>query len=205
MFSAAKLSAVVLALVSLAHATIVITSSDLKGAGTNTITWTSSDPQTDPPSFSIELTNPSFNHQFAIGNNIPTSAGTYTFEMPQVATGQFVDISNVNSVLAQSPSFSIDPVTSSSVAATSGTPTGSVPGTATQSSGAAIPTGAPRSTLTASGTGSSGTGIVGSATIAPSRTSVAPSGASTSTTQNGVATVRVPVALLAVGLVAGLM
>ena len=75
-------SAAVLTLVSFAQATITIDQPNIQGNATNTIKWTSTDPNNDAEVFSIELINPGFNRQFAIANNVQTSQGSVSFEWP---------------------------------------------------------------------------------------------------------------------------
>jgi len=62
-----------------------LTINPLTGAttgGTVTITWSATN--TDPPYFSIELVNPAFHNTFAIANNVQTSLGELTIQLPQV-------------------------------------------------------------------------------------------------------------------------
>ena len=77
-----KHSAVAL-LASYASAAIVISvPTNATSSSTITVTWTSQ--PGDPSVFSLELTNPSFHQDFAVGNNLDTSLGTFTFELPVV-------------------------------------------------------------------------------------------------------------------------
>ena len=55
---------------------------DATTGGTVTITWSSS--SSDPSYFTIELVNPSFHNTFAIANNVLTSLGQLTIQLPQV-------------------------------------------------------------------------------------------------------------------------
>ncbi|KAF8514274.1 hypothetical protein JB92DRAFT_3115726 [Gautieria morchelliformis] len=123
----AQVFVAVLALVSFAQAAITIGGLNIKGNSSNTITWTSSDTSTDPESFSIELINQVFNSQFALANNIPTTQGSITFQLPVVAPGpgytvEFVNPGNINDIFATSAPFSVqeNDVSSSSAASATG-------------------------------------------------------------------------------------
>jgi hypothetical protein len=52
---------------------------------TVTITWQAT--TTDPGVFSLELVNTIFHNTFAIANNIQTSTGSLTLQLPQVPVG----------------------------------------------------------------------------------------------------------------------
>ncbi|KAJ7190558.1 hypothetical protein GGX14DRAFT_407896 [Mycena pura] len=74
-----------------------------------TITWTSS---AGDPSFSIELSAPSFNEALALANNVDPTTDQIKIALPVVPAGdkytiQFVSITNINQVLATSSNFSI--------------------------------------------------------------------------------------------------
>ncbi|KIJ53675.1 hypothetical protein M422DRAFT_25498 [Sphaerobolus stellatus SS14] len=162
-------AATILACAALAQATITITNFNITGNGTSTISWASSDLNTDPESFSIEITNPSFNTQFAVGNNVQTTAGQVMFETPGVQPGpnygiQFVAINNATQILAMSQPFSIveHDVTSSTVSSFSGT--GTI---------ATIP-------ISSSSNSASTTGTTPGTTSAPSTSSSSSSSSSTS-------------------------
>ncbi|KAF8730544.1 hypothetical protein AX14_005479 [Amanita brunnescens Koide BX004] len=106
-----------------------------------TITWTSNAPGTDPPVFSIELVNLVFHNSFAIANNVQTTQGSLTLTIPTVPVGdgysiEFVNISNINDIFAQTGQFSVAPASSvtrasSTGTAASGSSAGSVSVTAT--------------------------------------------------------------------------
>ncbi|THH33168.1 hypothetical protein EUX98_g1023 [Antrodiella citrinella] len=111
-------------LASYASATIVIsTPTNANSSEPLTVTWTSS--SGDPSSFSLELSNPQlFNQQFAVGNNLGTSVGTFTFQMPTVPADnryvlQAVNISNDGQVFGESGTFAIAVVATTSASATS--------------------------------------------------------------------------------------
>lgn len=97
-------SAAVLALASFAQATITINTDSLTANTTDTIQWTSTDLNNDPESFSIELTNTLFHDNFAIGNNIQTTTGSFTFEMPVVPAGYVINIPMSNGKVLKSRS-----------------------------------------------------------------------------------------------------
>ncbi|KZO94075.1 hypothetical protein CALVIDRAFT_233016 [Calocera viscosa TUFC12733] len=116
------------------------------GNTTVQITWTSI--AGDPTTFSIELSRPNQNlgpygGSLAVGNNVPTANDQFTFELPQVPPGggyliQFVNISNINTVYAQSDIFTVaenDTVsTATSASSTTGSVTGSTSLTSTSAS-----------------------------------------------------------------------
>ncbi|KAI6119719.1 hypothetical protein EDD16DRAFT_923084 [Pisolithus croceorrhizus] len=94
--------------------------------GVVTITWEAA--STDPAYFTLQLVNPAFHNTYAISNNVQTSLGTITLELPQVPVDtdyqlEAIDPSNVNDVYATSSSFSIGAATSSSNTATTSTAT----------------------------------------------------------------------------------
>lgn len=84
------ISATILAVVSVASATITISQQNIQPNVTSSITWTSSNLDADPTAFSIELINQIFNSQFALANNVQTSQGTITFQLPVVPSGYVV-------------------------------------------------------------------------------------------------------------------
>ena len=57
----------------------------MTAGSTLTITWTAS--TTDAAYFDIELESPVFNNVYAIDNNVQTSLGSITIELPQVLAG----------------------------------------------------------------------------------------------------------------------
>jgi hypothetical protein len=152
MFSVPKAAVVfLLACVQFARATITITNFDVVGNGTTTIEWASSDPNTDPLSFTIEIGNPKFNTQFGVGNNIPTSNGKITFQTPSLIPGpnysiHFVDNNNASDIIATTPDFTVTEhdVSSSTQAQLSGTtsiPLTSLSGSLAQSTVVSTPGG----------------------------------------------------------------
>ncbi|KAJ7761636.1 hypothetical protein B0H14DRAFT_3510917 [Mycena olivaceomarginata] len=131
MFSSGKALLVVLLGTTSALSTLTVNppSAPQSGAMT-TITWTSSD-ATDP-TFSIELTHPSFNQAIAIANNVDPTLDQITVELPIVPasklsipstqdqyTLEFVNITNINQIFATSAQFSIAAAASPSLSATS--------------------------------------------------------------------------------------
>ncbi|KIJ06559.1 hypothetical protein PAXINDRAFT_88644, partial [Paxillus involutus ATCC 200175] len=50
-----------------------------------TLTWAGN--SSDPAYFTFELTNPLFNYDFAIANNVQTSEGSLSLTLPQVPVG----------------------------------------------------------------------------------------------------------------------
>ncbi|KAF9218146.1 hypothetical protein BS17DRAFT_791951 [Gyrodon lividus] len=56
--------------------------------GTITLSWTAS--TTDPAYFTFELVNTVFHNTFAIANNVQTSQGTLTIQLPQVPVGYVI-------------------------------------------------------------------------------------------------------------------
>ncbi|KAJ7097051.1 hypothetical protein B0H15DRAFT_1019410 [Mycena belliarum] len=99
--------------------------SSAQSGGTVTITWSST--ATDP-TFSIELTHPSFNAAIAIANNVDPLNNQVTVGLPIVPadsdyTLQFVNITDINQVFATSPDFSIAPAPSTSASASTATAT----------------------------------------------------------------------------------
>ncbi|KIJ07377.1 hypothetical protein PAXINDRAFT_158434, partial [Paxillus involutus ATCC 200175] len=142
-----------------------------------TLTWAGN--SSDPAYFTFELTNPLFNYDFAIANNVQTSEGSLSLTLPQVPVGGgytllsiateirnpslVVDTfpvgnfySNINQIYGQSSEFSIGaPGTNSTTTATFTTPaaSGSPASTGTVP---AVPTApAPSGTTTASASPSS--------------------------------------------------
>ncbi|KAI6135927.1 hypothetical protein F5141DRAFT_1671 [Pisolithus sp. B1] len=105
--------------------------------GVVTITWAAA--STDPAYFTLQLVNPSFHNTYAISNNVQTSLGTITLELPQVPVDtdyqlEAIDPSNVNDVYATSSTFSIGAATSSSNTATSTVTSGATASTSTSPS-----------------------------------------------------------------------
>ncbi|KII93096.1 hypothetical protein PLICRDRAFT_35273 [Plicaturopsis crispa FD-325 SS-3] len=162
-----KLSALV-ALVPLVSALTLSTPENLTSGGPATITWTNE--SGDPSTFSLELVNTVFHDTFAIANNVVPASGSITINLPSVPardgyTLEAVDISNINSVLATSGSFTIGAQSSSSVASStsssaassasgsgSATSSGSVAATTTSAFGHTT-TGAASSAASSSGSG----------------------------------------------------
>ncbi|QRV80050.1 GPI-anchored small secreted protein [Ceratobasidium sp. AG-Ba] len=130
-FSVAALS---LAVAAAAASAFTITKPDSSGwqNGTVTVGWTSA--AGDPPVFTIELrdTNtPSVISPLAVANNVNTSAGTHSFELPPVPAAntyqiEFVNVTNINQIYASSATFPIvnraQAGTTSSVNTVTGTP-----------------------------------------------------------------------------------
>jgi len=89
----------------------------ITSGGPITITWTPG--SDDPPTFSFELLNPSFNNAFAIANNVDPSLGTLTVTLGVVPVGtdytiEAVNIGNINQVYSTTPVFSIGTTASAS-------------------------------------------------------------------------------------------
>ncbi|KAG8689392.1 hypothetical protein FRC09_012445 [Ceratobasidium sp. 395] len=130
LFSAATFSLAIATAVS----ALTITAPDSNGwkNGTVTVSWTSA--SGDPDVFSVELrdTNtPSVISPLAVANNVNTSAGTHSFELPPVPAAttyqlEFVNVTDINQVYATSATFPIvnQAQAATSSAATSGTVTG---------------------------------------------------------------------------------
>ncbi|GJJ13131.1 hypothetical protein Clacol_007381 [Clathrus columnatus] len=96
--------------VAITRATITIQTENLIGNTTNTVHWTSSDLDTDPESFTMELNHPSFHKLLAIANTVPTAQLSLSFEMPDVLpmggySLVFVQDGNITDVLATSGQF----------------------------------------------------------------------------------------------------
>jgi len=111
MFST-RVCAVALSFFAVAQATLVITNVTVIGNSTSSITFSSSDADTDPTTVSVELTNPAFNDKFAVGTNVEVANGKFNFETPQLLPGpgysiQLVNIFNDSDILAQSPTFTV--------------------------------------------------------------------------------------------------
>ncbi|KAF7365734.1 hypothetical protein MVEN_00447200 [Mycena venus] len=185
MFSFTKTLVVVLlnAAGVLSTLTVNIPSSPQSGA-TTTITWTS---DSSDPTFSIELSHPSFNAAIAIANNVDPTLNQITVELPIVPGGdqytlEFVNITDINQVFAMSGDFSIAAAASPSASASA------IP--STTSASFSVPLGG-SSTPTAMSSGSAGSPGSPSVTSPSSPTSVATnsqsaalSGASTSSSQS---------------------
>ncbi|KAG9084775.1 hypothetical protein FRC06_003905 [Ceratobasidium sp. 370] len=139
--------------VATAASALTITAPDSNG-----VSWTSA--SGDPEAFSIELrdTNtPSVISPLAIANNVNTSAGTHSLQLPPVPDAttyqlEFVNVTNINQVYATSVTFPIvnqaQPTTSP--AASSGTVTGtslSASGSATSTVPASTASAAPNAAL----------------------------------------------------------
>ncbi|KAJ8580863.1 hypothetical protein M405DRAFT_833536 [Rhizopogon salebrosus TDB-379] len=129
----ARLAALAAFALPLASAFTLNTPTGATTGGTVTITWSAT--TTDPGTFSLEMVNTIFHNTFAIANNIQTSTGSLTLELPQVPVGdgytiEAIDPANINTVYATSGDFAVGgPSTSStsmsSTSSTTGTSTGS--------------------------------------------------------------------------------
>ncbi|TFL03123.1 hypothetical protein BDV98DRAFT_591908 [Pterulicium gracile] len=85
--------------------------SDITTSAPVTITW-QSNPEVDPPVFSIYLINEEFNDNFGIANNVDRSLGELTIPLGSVPvrggyTIRAVALNNVNEVYGESSIFSI--------------------------------------------------------------------------------------------------
>jgi hypothetical protein len=116
-------------------------------SGQITIKWTNE--PNDPDTWTFELTNESFNKQFAIANNVNPSASQLTLTLPVVPVGsgytlQAVNIGNITDVFAETPEFAIGAATtassSASTAASSGSVTRSASASDTKTTGSASAT-----------------------------------------------------------------
>ncbi|KIM64200.1 hypothetical protein SCLCIDRAFT_1213637 [Scleroderma citrinum Foug A] len=128
--------------------------------GTVTITWSAT--SSDPAYFSIELVNPSFHNTFAIANNVETSLGQLTIQLPQVPVDsnyqlEAINPSNVNDVYSTSATFSIGAQTTATSSPTSTAPSSTGTGTATGPTTSNTSTGSASATPSGSGTGTSST------------------------------------------------
>ncbi|KAI6030009.1 hypothetical protein EDC04DRAFT_3115746, partial [Pisolithus marmoratus] len=97
-----------------------------------TLAWQAT--TTDPAYFTLQLVNPAFHNTYAIANNVQTSLGTLTIQLPQVPVDtnyqlEAIDPSNVNDVYATSSTFSIGAATSTSNTATGTTTSGATTST----------------------------------------------------------------------------
>ncbi|KIJ66577.1 hypothetical protein HYDPIDRAFT_174620 [Hydnomerulius pinastri MD-312] len=132
----AKFSALALAL-PLVSALTLNTPTGATTGGVVTITWTAS--TTDSPYFTLEMVNTAFHNTFAIANNVQTSLGTMTIELPQVPVGdgytlEAVATNNVNQIYAQSGDFAVGAQTTPSTTMASTTATGSTASSASTAS-----------------------------------------------------------------------
>jgi len=169
---------------SLAYGLTINTPNNWKGNTTNVVTWTST--SSDPTIFTIELVNTQFNPSIGVANNVQTSLGSVGVPLPRLTAGpdftlQFVDVSNINNVIAMSSPFSIaendiDASTSSSgsttisaASTTPGTPGGS-PTLPTQSVTSSGTSGSPTSGTSSGTGGSTSTTPTGTDANAPSTT-----------------------------------
>jgi len=179
MFNKAALLAFVIPLV--AGLTLNVPEIPTSG-GSVTIQWTTV--AGDPTTFSLELLNPSFNNAFAIANNVPTSDGKITLNLPIVPVGpgytlEAVDIGNINNVYATTGSFSIGATastTSTTTTGTSTTATSTSPITtlsATTSSGLGTTASTTRTTSSGSSSGTT-SGTVSSSPATTSNAAMAP-------------------------------
>lgn len=110
MSSFLKSLSVLTLVVAFTRATITIQTQNLIGNTTDTIHWTSSDLDSDPDSFSVELNHPEFRDNLALANNVPTANMAITFEMPDVDPGPeysilFVENGNITNVIARTGQF----------------------------------------------------------------------------------------------------
>ncbi|KAI6139996.1 hypothetical protein BKA82DRAFT_4220139 [Pisolithus tinctorius] len=148
----AQILAIALALPFVSALTLVAPTGATTG-GSVTLTWQAT--STDPAYFTFQLVNPVFHDTFAIANNVQTSLGTLTLQLPQVPVDtnyqlEAINPSNVNDVYATSSTFSIGAATSSSNTATGTTTSGTATSTSpTTTATTAASTGA---TTTASST-----------------------------------------------------
>lgn len=76
-----------LALATIVRADLFITSFSVQVNASTSITWTSTDPDNDPLFVSVEIQNPSFRRQFAIGTTIPTTQGSLQVATPGLIPG----------------------------------------------------------------------------------------------------------------------
>ncbi|KAJ7643775.1 hypothetical protein FB45DRAFT_999116 [Roridomyces roridus] len=111
MLAMLKLSLGLTLAATLASAQIISSiSGNLVTGGSITIDWTSD--STSAATFSVFIIHPSFNQQFALANNVQTSAGTLTAELPVLPPGdgytvELVKIDDVNFVFSESKDFSV--------------------------------------------------------------------------------------------------
>jgi len=164
----AKFSLVTLIL-PLVQALTIQTPTGLTSGGQTTINWTTT--AGDPTSFSFELLNQVFNNAYAIANNVATSLGTLTLDIPIVPPGdgytlEAVNIGNINDVFASTGPFSIGPATTTSSAPPSttsiapgsaGASTPTTPAVTTTTPGFGTTVAGPLTTAVATGTDDSGT------------------------------------------------
>ncbi|KAH7914560.1 hypothetical protein BJ138DRAFT_1143707 [Hygrophoropsis aurantiaca] len=155
----AKLSALALVL-PLVSAITLNAPTGLTTGGEATVTWTTA--SGDSPYFTLELVNTIFNNEFAISNNVQTSLGTLTFEMPQVPPGdgytlEAINTANVNDVYSTSGDFAIG------AASTASTTSASSASGMTMSSGAVMSTGTTPATTSSASAAPSTYGNTGAA------------------------------------------
>ncbi|KIN99984.1 hypothetical protein M404DRAFT_777224 [Pisolithus tinctorius Marx 270] len=98
----AQILAIALALPFVSALTLVAPTGATTG-GSVTLTWQAT--STDPAYFTFQLVNPVFHDTFAIANNVQTSLGTLTLQLPQVPVDtnyqlEAINPSNVNDVYA---------------------------------------------------------------------------------------------------------
>ncbi|KAJ7913543.1 hypothetical protein B0H13DRAFT_2004752 [Mycena leptocephala] len=181
MFAMFKICAILALAAPLASA-LAITSvtGNAVSEGSLTISWTTS--TSDPAgTFSIELNHPSFNNALAIGNNVDASSLSDTVALPNVPADSgywitFVDISNINSIFAQSQTFSIGAVSATQSVTVKGSSTASSKSASNSNSvsgSSASTTGVPLSTKPLPST--TGFGTTGSATPTSAASSAGPS------------------------------
>jgi hypothetical protein len=130
-----------------------------------TLTWAGN--SSDPAYFTFELTNPLFNYDFAIANNVQTSEGSLSLTLPQVPVGGgytllSIATDNINQIYGQSSEFSIGAPGTNTTTSTTSTTTATFTTPAASGSPAstgtvpAVPTApAPSGTTTASASPSS--------------------------------------------------
>ncbi|KAG2144726.1 uncharacterized protein EDB93DRAFT_1241260 [Suillus bovinus] len=127
------------------------------------VTWEAT--TADPSSFGLYMVNTIFHNTFAIANNVQTSAGIMTLVLPQVPLGdgytlEATSISNINTVYAQSGSFSVTAMTTTtSPSSTSTMSTSSSTGSSVTASSAHTTNTAPATTAQASSASSTPSAI----------------------------------------------
>ncbi|KAI0005542.1 hypothetical protein BJV74DRAFT_880776 [Russula compacta] len=149
---------VFLFLLPLVSALTISISANPASGGSVTITWTAT--SSDPQTFSLELSNPSqFHNAIAIGNNVQTSLGTITVNLPNVPatdgyTLEAVQVSNINEVYATSNTFSIGATVTTTSSASTSSPLSSSSGSVASSAGSSVSTASSSSSSSASSSSS---------------------------------------------------
>jgi len=175
MFALAKISAALLVVAPAAQAALFITGYSVQGNASTTVSWTSTDLDSDPALITVELANPIFHNQFGLANDIPVTQGTLTIATPGLIPGdgyflQLVAISDDSTIYAETPSFTIPEnavvaessisdgapsTSSSSTVSSSSTKSASTTSTGTQSSSSGFTTSSTPAATSTSSTGSS--------------------------------------------------